>query len=1598
MSYQPAVVTPDVNPHQGLRLFAAAAALLALCCAATAFPLPVRAQALTDEDVEQRGMLRRIGEIEESLRKEAWLEAVQRFDEAWGLVCQGEDPLLEQRGVEQRQLAPGESDVLAGGKARLEAVFRNAGPAFRTQYAEQFKEPAAQALRNALEQGDSAALARHAARFQWTPSGPLMLSLLARAHIDSGDFLEAALLLTRAAGLSQPVQPLLQLQAAWCFAKSGLLTDAAEILSRLRSGTVPMFAAGDVSGTALLRELDQLLAADISDPKPSAAWLQPFGDYRHLRTQTIASPRMQPAWSQNLFQLHDVLYSDRMNPLLAEIASRVEQRNEQFLDSGGIAAPVAQPLLSNGRAFVRTPFSIQAWDLTTSELIWEAARPTKSLRELADQLEGSTESDQQQMLSMLIDEADLAHGQSVRTPVGMQMTISGSTLFVVEETAASGNDWLEMPGMIRGMPTVPTNYIRAYDLDTGLFRWEIGGQAQNPIPGEPQRANLLAGYYFLGAPLVLGNRIYVLAENGTGIYLVRIGEPDLAAGRPNPQILASQSLAAPDVPLAQHPVRRLAGLMPAFAGGLLICPTCDGRLTALSADDLSIRWITRYAATVQAQEIGNNQRIILFGTQNALLSEEADNENRWCDFLPRVVGQRVFLTPRDSDQLYCLDLQTGRQLWAAPRGGYHSIAGVTAENIILAGRRQAGALKLESGEPAWTTMIPEGIVCGSGIFTGKLLQLPTTKPSLISIDVNDGRILAAQPWSGPVQPGNLLSLPEGMLLQGLTKLSWLPRVTKELLPTERAFQLVLEGKPAEARQILEQQLTQQPADATARLLLIDILLDELRLAAANESELVQRIQALLKETAAEGELGAVLHSLLGMTLPDAAGLPWVLRTDGRRREEKLREVLLQRQMSGSADASLDSELARLRQLVLELPGAFQSASPSSGVERTLGDLLITQLRKSLLRRNISEQRSLRLQLSIAATESAGKLDPDQRMLLSTALLRSGLPEAAEAVLATLTDVATENSSAVLKARDAALEMARYQAVRSGSAKRAEMLQRMLANWDPQETAWHIRSLSDELKSLSLDSAEQPGAAEADMLKALPESVQGLWKEAPDSPWATAWKADVSDDRTIIGETGSQGFTPWQPVPIFGDESLYSGWNLALVNPGNRLAAYDPDGQLRWTFQPNWQISSAAIGYRLNSWAFACGRLLVLHLQGVVVVLDVSTATDRTSPQLLWRMNPDKSSGVNLREGPRDFVQPEERIEQYQLLPGGHFPIGPVSEFGVPIISGRQLSMLNLFTGDRLWSLDMVPADARLLLDGDRLLVLSDAARQTEVRSAIDGTLLETHRLPEWWGEAGSNIGFSVADLELEQGSETVWRVRAEGRECVLFWITEGASRLESRDLLSDKVLWQIKLPERTVVSNLAGDVVALLSEGRQLKIVDLRNGSVRIEKDVTPVAQPRKLYLRSSHGMYVVLPEALSEEDPSLDFFNPLIDAVHIHGRIYGIRQDSGELAWEHAVKHRQLRLEHCTQTRPLLSVFPLLVLLTREREPGFNRFSVVVGTEVLDVRNGKVLHADSNAGQTQNRIWLSSPVSGELLLSFDNRVVRFTGTEAEAAAEAEKK
>ncbi len=123
------------------------------------------------------------------------------------------------------------------------------------------------------------------------------------------------------------------------------------------------------------------------------------------------------------------------------------------------------------------------------------------------------------------------------------------TLFVVEDSSSvTWNRDTEYRPILSTQ--LPANYVRAYDVETGLLKWEAGGQR-----GAAPRVNELTGFYFLGAPLVIGERTYVLAESGEGIFLIQIGNPAGDENSPtatNPVILHSQLISIPVFPVQVH--------------------------------------------------------------------------------------------------------------------------------------------------------------------------------------------------------------------------------------------------------------------------------------------------------------------------------------------------------------------------------------------------------------------------------------------------------------------------------------------------------------------------------------------------------------------------------------------------------------------------------------------------------------------------------------------------------------------------------------------------------------------------------------------------------------------------------------------------------------------------------------------------------------------------------------------------------------------------------------------------------------------------------------------------------------------------------------
>ena len=170
------------------------------------------------------------------------------------------------------------------------------------------------------------------------------------------------------------------------------------------------------------------------------------------------------------------------------------------------------------------------------------------------------------------------------------LSSDGRLVFSVEEL-----------GFLNGYTNVPTgiivpgatgtaranNKLMSVELSTGMLKWEIGGP-----PGEDNLP--LDGSFFLGPPLPLGGRLYTIVERKGEIQLVMIEnlESTDESGLTDyePRVRWTQSLVAPQQDVNLSPLRKMAGLSPSYADGMMICPTAAGAIVAVDLSRRQLAW------------------------------------------------------------------------------------------------------------------------------------------------------------------------------------------------------------------------------------------------------------------------------------------------------------------------------------------------------------------------------------------------------------------------------------------------------------------------------------------------------------------------------------------------------------------------------------------------------------------------------------------------------------------------------------------------------------------------------------------------------------------------------------------------------------------------------------------------------------------------------------------------------------------------------------------------------------------------------------------------------------------------------------------------
>jgi outer membrane protein assembly factor BamB len=1261
--------------------------------------------------------------------------------------------------------------------ARLIGALPQAG---REAYALQFRSRSERMLADAIAANDAAGIVAVARRWFATPAGQRAALLGAVDALESNQPLAAAAWLDRlaAADGADRLEPTLALMRAFAWERAGDAGAAAAILEKARGGSrgTARIAGRDVpisfpqgEGLAWLR---QLAGAAAARPQAGIDWRQPRGDASRNALAAASRPLLVPRYRVPLARHPEE--SRLLNKFRRELA-----------DQGITLFPAGNPLAVDGTLLVHTPLGLLAVDFDTGKRIWMQPGNVAG-RATGDEPPGGG---QQEPLARGFDDATSGN-----------LSSDGRLVFVVEShpvALASATAGPFDGGLQRQAGWQGGNTLSAYDIAAkGGLRWRLPVRHR---AGEQREPGIVAGSaasaaWYTGAPLVVGDRLFVMVEEKAELRLDVLDATDGSTSWSQPLAELDESHAING--RESHP-RRLAGLSPALGDGVLVCPLGAGSVVALDLATRTLLWAYDYARSARDREEAAKNNMInganggrLRGfPAGGLRADQATSGavGRWCDDGPIVAGGSVLLTPRESDELHCLDLRAGTVRWKMPRGDrLLYVAGVVDGRVIAVGRDEVEALALDTGRPLWKRAFGgEGASpCGRGIMTAGSLFLPLDTPEVIEISLVDGGIVGRSPARGGALPGNLIAYRGEVISQGVDALDVFhqaaelePRIeTAARDPQRQSWAAVWRGQLALDRGDVREglaQLRKARAAADAR---------------------------IAPDTLASGLAFALERDFA------AASAQWreCLPTDGPTAAARM---AIRIAVEGFMKAgNLPEAWSACRELLATNPDPGAGGLVDTPSDRWLVVAEPRWIRGRLRELHARAAEALRKEIDawlIREVELAASApDPVVRMRRLEAVVEQAgdLP----AGMAARERLAADLEAVVVAAADSG------EASRSLTLRREFLLLDLLRRGDQRQRD----AASAAIAAVRLDLAGREPSALAE-------------------EEAAAWPLGrVAVSRAVAGRTGA----------AIVDETRSRIFPLAVENQAESFVpsvgvAYDPQhSRLLFTDRFGRPIgdpvsAESAVG-RLGvpvpePTAFEAamlGRVAFVRTGGAVSAVELAghgrgnrrlwTTADATHPaSALAAAARFRGSGRGI---PRNGVVPlGMRISEPEdaLNTAASSLWGCVRTTGLAIAGGRSVAVLDPATGDVLWERHRLPLAAELIGDDDVLCVCTSDGRGSPVLSMTDGRLRHEVDLPNRRRRllASGRRVLSIAGLEAEAANGVAATVRLE-----LFDIVDRTTRTIG------------EFSGEARATPFAPGLVAVVDPAGQFTVIDVDRGEVSV--------------------------------------------------------------------------------------------------------------------------------------------------------------------------
>ena len=710
---------------------------------------------------------------EDYIKIQDWVQAILILQ---NLVSQDSDVFAQviRKGPDGK-----ETYVWASVKTEANRLLAALPPDGKKYYESDQGPNASSILRAAKQTGDPRLLGDLMKRYLHTDAGGEATNLLATYYLDRGDYTIAAICFERLLNRegSEKVAPLTLFKAAYAFHQIGDNVNETRAWRELNLRTRELKVGNDVRSVTELQ--DYVAALGKGGLTQNLAHWPLFGG----SLQRNGRGEGDTAYMERAWAMSTVKGQQSIRDRLAAAVQQMEVSKQAVLPGFHPVTAVVTKLDKRIPIVVyRSHWGLHAYDMANKKIHWETPM-NGSIEKLISTT--ATFSAANGWVDWFVGQAKRPNILFENSTIGT-LSSDGTNVFAVDDLAVPPppDQGLGMGGPRGAVPNPNINEtlreailhsrLRAYNMASGKLIWEVGGIGKDNDKEE------LHDTYFLGPPLPMAGKLYILTEKNQELRLICL---DALTGK----LLQVQQLATTRDKMQMDVARRVQAAHLSYGEGMLVCPTNAGAILGIDLLTNSLVWAFSYREKTEVKEepVPPDPNIPRRGRFPQPVPYNPSKHNHWKVSAPIIQDGKVVFAAPDAQRVYCLSLRDGSRVWdQRQQDGDLYLGGVYNGKVIVVNKDRCRALSLAKGEQVWS--LETGMPSGQGVASGDTYYLPlksataTKQPEICAIDMEKG-IIHAHTRSRKLEvPGNIVFFEGAVISQTVSEIVAFPQLKVKL--------------------------------------------------------------------------------------------------------------------------------------------------------------------------------------------------------------------------------------------------------------------------------------------------------------------------------------------------------------------------------------------------------------------------------------------------------------------------------------------------------------------------------------------------------------------------------------------------------------------------------------------------------------------------------------------------------------------------------------------------------------------------------------------------------------------------------------------------